>query len=178
MELGIPAVTLLASGFSEEGPEGAAREARLRQMVKGSNTRLLGPSSLGVVNLHHRMVLTANAAFAEPDLPRGRVFVASQSGSMIGALASRGKARGLGFAGLVSVGGEADLSVGEICAATLDDPEIGAYLLFLETIRDREAMRRFAIGAAARGKPVAAYKLGRSKAARDLAASHTGALGG
>ena len=35
---------------------------------------------------------------------------------MIGALMSRGKARGIGFAGLVSVGNEVDLSVGEICA--------------------------------------------------------------
>ena len=55
-------------------------------------------------------MLTANAAFAEPDLPVGRIFVASHSGSMIGALVSRGKARGVGFAGLVSVGNEVDLS--------------------------------------------------------------------
>src|ERR1700761_8800183 len=101
VRLGIPAATVLASGFSESGTEGAEKEARLRSLVCGSATRLLGPSSLGLVNLAHGTVLTANAAFAEPDLPRGGLFVASQSGSMIGALASRGKARGIGFAGLV-----------------------------------------------------------------------------
>ena len=37
---------------------------------------------------------------------------------------------------------------------------------------------RFALEAAARGKPVLAYKLGRSAAARELAVSHTGALAG
>ena len=39
-------------------------------------------------------------------------------------------------------------------------------------------MREFALGAAARGRPVVAYKLGRSSAARELAVTHTGALAG
>ncbi len=178
VRLGIPAVTVLAGGFAEAGPEGAARQVQLAALVRGTGTRLLGPSSLGIANLHHRMVLTANAAFAEPDLPRGGLFVASQSGSMIGALASRGKARGIGFACLVSVGGEADLGVADVCAAALDDTDVTAFLLFLEAIRDGAALRAFAAGAAARGKPVLAYKLGRSAAAAELAQSHTGALAG
>ena len=97
---------------------------------------------------------------------------------MIGALLSRGKARGIGFAGLVSVGNEVDLSLGEICEATLDDPGIDGYMLFLETMRNADALRRFALAAAERGKPIVAYKLGRSAAARELAVSHTGALAG
>src|SRR5205085_5104409 len=108
----------------------------------------------------------------------GRIFAASHSGTMIGALLSRGKARGIGFAGLVSVGNEADMSLGEICALTLDDPGIDGYMLFLETMRHADALRRFARAAADRGRPVIAYKLGRSAAARELAISHTGALAG
>ena len=131
-----------------------------------------------MVNLREGVMLTANAAFAEPDIPVGRIFVASHSGTMIGALMSRGKAKGIGFAGLVSIGNEVDLSIGEICAATLDDPDIDGYLLFLESIRNSAALREFALGAAARGKPVVAYKLGRSSAARELAVTHTGALAG
>lgn len=176
--LRVPVVTVLAGGFSEAGPEGAAREAALRATLEGSGTRLLGPNSIGLANLNRRMVLTANAAFAEPELPRGGLFVASQSGSMIGALLSRGKARGIGFAGLVSVGAEVDLDVGSICAATLDAPEVTAYLLFLETLRGADALRAFAAAAAERGKPVIAYKLGRSPEAAELAVSHTGALAG
>jgi len=176
--LGVQVATVLASGFAESGPLGAAREAALGELVRGTGMRLLGPSSLGIVNTANGMLLTANAAFAEPDLPVGRVFVASHSGSMIGALVSRGKARGVGFAGLVSVGGEADLSLGEICAATLDDPGIEGYLLFLESLRHGAALRAFAIEAARRGKPVIAYKLGRSQAAAEMAATHTGALAG
>lgn len=176
--LGVLVVTILASGFSESGPEGAAREEQLRQVARRTGVRILGPSSIGVVNPRNGLVLTANAAFAEPELPKGRVFVASHSGSMIGALVSRGVARGVGFAGLVSVGGEVDLSLGEICSATLDDAGIDGYLLFLESLHHGDALRRFAIEAARRGKPVVAYKLGRSEAAAEMAATHTGGLAG
>jgi acyl-CoA synthetase (NDP forming) len=176
--LGVPVVTALANGFSEIGAAGTAREARIRQLIGTSGTRLVGPSSLGVVDLRHKAFLTANAAFDEPDLPVGRIFAASHSGGMIGTFLSRGKARGIHFAGFVSVGNEVDLSIGEICAATLDDAGIDGYVLFLETMRKAQALRSFALEAAKRGKPVLAYKLGRSSAARELAVSHTGALAG
>jgi acyl-CoA synthetase (NDP forming) len=177
-KLGVPVVTALANGFSETGAEGTAREARIRKIIQETGTRLVGPSSLGVVDLRHKAFMTANAAFDEPDLPVGRIFAASHSGGMIGTFLSRGKARGVHFAGLVSVGNEVDLSIGEICAATLDDPDIDGYVLFLETMRKAETLRAFALEAAKRGKPVLAYKLGRSAAARELAVSHTGALAG
>jgi acetate---CoA ligase (ADP-forming) len=177
-KLGVPIVTALANGFAEVGAEGHAREARLREIVAKSKTRLVGPSSLGVVDLRNKTFLTANAAFDEKDLPVGRIFAASHSGGMIGTFLSRGKARGIGFAALVSVGNEVDLSIGEICAATLDDASIDGYVLFLETMRKAPALRAFALQAARRGKPVLAYKLGRSDAARELAVSHTGALAG
>jgi acyl-CoA synthetase (NDP forming) len=176
--LGVKVATVLADGFAEAGPAGLAREARLRDVVAKTGLRLVGPSSLGVVNLREGVMLTANAALDEKDLPVGRIFAGSHSGTMIGALLTRGKARGIGFAGAVSVGNEVDLSLGDVCTATLDDPDIDGYILFLETLRHADRLRAFALAAAARGKPVLAYKLGRSAAARDLAATHTGALAG
>ena len=176
--LGVKVVSVLADGFAEAGAAGVARETRLRDVCARSGLRIVGPSSLGVVDLRSKAMLTANAAFDEKDLPVGRIFAASHSGSLIGSLLTRGKARGIGFAGFVSVGNEVDLSLGEICEATLDDPDIDGYMLFLETMRHAASLRRFALAAAVRGKPVLAYKLGRSAAARELAVSHTGALAG
>jgi acetate---CoA ligase (ADP-forming) len=176
--LGVKIATVLADGFAETGAAGMAREARLRAVCATTGIRIVGPSSLGVVDLRTKSMMTANAAFDEKDLPVGRIFAASHSGSLIGALLTRGKARGVGFAGLVSVGNEVDLSLGDICAATLDDPGIDSYMLFLETMRHADALQRFALAAAERGKPILAYKLGRSAAARELAISHTGALAG
>jgi acyl-CoA synthetase (NDP forming) len=176
--LGVKVATVLADGFTEAGPAGLARVAQLRDVMARTGLRIVGPSSLGVVNLSAQVMLTANAAFDEHPLPAGRIFAASHSGGMIGALLSRGLARGIGFAGLVSVGNEVDLSLGEICAATLDDPAIEGYMLFLESLRHADALRAFALTAAQCNKPILAYKLGRSSAARELAVSHTGALAG
>jgi acyl-CoA synthetase (NDP forming) len=175
---GVPLVTVLADGFATAGGIGAARSAQLKQVSEETGVRVIGPSSLGVIDFRSRLMLTANASFGEPDWPIGRVFAASHSGSIIGALAARGKTRGIGFAALVSAGLEVDLGIGEICAATLDDPGIDGYLLFLETLRQADALRSFAQAAAARGRPVVAYKLGRSAEARELAVTHSGALAG
>jgi acetate---CoA ligase (ADP-forming) len=176
--VGVPVATVLANGFSEVGPEGEKREAKLRDICARTGIRIVGPSSLGVVDMRTGSFLTANAAFDEKGLPPGRIFAASHSGGMIGTFLSRGKARGIHFAAMVSVGNEVDLSLGEICQATLEDPGIDGYVLFLETMRKAKTLRTFALEAAARGKPVLAYKLGRSAAARELSVSHTGALAG
>ena len=176
--LGVPVATVLATGFAEAGQTGQANTDRLQALIARGKLRVLGPSSIGLANLNTGLTLTANAAFAEPDLPAGGLFVASHSGSLIGALMSRGKRKGLGFAGLVSVGGEADLAIGDVCLAALDDPDVSGFLLFLEHMRHADRLRHFAQEAAKRGKPVAAFKLGRSDAAAELAQSHTGSLAG
>ena len=124
------------------------------------------------------MALTANAAFAVEKLRTGTWALVSQSGSLIGALLSRADARGIGFSRLISVGNEVDLAVGEIADLLVDDPKTKAILLFMETLRDGERLARAARRAHAAGKPVIAYKLGRSDIGQELATSHTGAIAG
>ena len=176
--LGVKVATILSSGFAEAGPDGEQLQRRLVDAARAGSVRLLGPSSLGLVNLRRSLRLTGNAVFADTTFPVGGTFVASQSGSLIGALVSRGAVTGMGFSAVVSVGGEADLSIGEICSLSLDDETVTGYALFLETIRHSDTLSGFAREAAARGKPVVAYKIGRSRVAAQLATSHTGALAG
>ncbi|MDF3311465.1 acetate--CoA ligase family protein [Rhodococcus sp. T2V] len=176
--LGVSVATVLSSGFAEDGAAGRERQERLRAAAAAGGVRVIGPSSLGVVNPGAGVLLTGNAAFGEPDTPCGGVFVASQSGSVIGALVSRARGRGVGFAGLVSTGGEADLSLGAICETVLDDPHVTSYALFLESLRHSADLASFARAADQAGKPVAVYKLGRSDEAAALAVSHTGAMAG
>ncbi|MSO54728.1 MAG: CoA-binding protein [Rhodospirillales bacterium] len=173
----IPVATVLADGFAEAGAEGERRQQRLLDAARG-RTRIVGPNSLGVVDVATGMALTANAAFAIDHLRRGRVAVISQSGSVLGALLSRGESHHLGFSKLISVGNEADLGVGELGLALVEDKATDAILLFLETLRRADDIRRFAHAAFAAGKPVIAYKLGRSEAGRQVSASHTGAMVG
>ncbi|MCC7276555.1 MAG: acetate--CoA ligase family protein [Alphaproteobacteria bacterium] len=173
---GVRVATILAGGFAEEGAEGRAAQEAMAAVARAAGVRLVGPNSLGLADTHSGFLLTANAAFEAPAILRGRLAILSQSGTVIGTLLSRGQARGIGFAKMISVGNEADLGVAEIGLALADDPDIDAFLLFLETIRDAAAMAAFAAAAARQGKPVVAYKLGRSLAAQEVAVSHTGAL--
>ena len=48
----------------------------------------------------------------------------------------------------------------------------------METLRDADQLAHAARRAYAAGKPIIAYKLGRSEVGQDLAASHTGAMAG
>ncbi|MCB4821081.1 acetate--CoA ligase family protein [Roseicella aerolata] len=175
---GIAAACVLADGFAESGPEGAALQARLVATARRAGLRLLGPNSMGVVNLNDRIACSVNAALEAETLPAGRIALVSQSGSMMGAIMSRGAARGIGFSHLVGTGNEADLSAAEIAGLLVDDPQVDAILLFLEAIRQPRHYADLARRAHAAGKPVIAYKLGRSPYGAELATSHTGALAG
>ncbi len=175
---GIPVASIYSDGFADAGPEGAARQARLVARARSLGVRLLGPNSMGVVNLPGRLALTVNAVLEMDAPPAGTTSVVSQSGTMLGAVLSRGAARGLGYSKLISVGNEADLGVGELVELLAADPETRAILLFLETVRDAPRLAAGARAAHAAGKPVVAYKLGRSKLGEAMARSHTGALAG
>src|ERR1700681_2848434 len=67
--LGVKVATVLADGFGEAGAEGLARAGQMREVTARTGLRIVGPSSLGVVNLHAKTMLTANAAFEEHPLP-------------------------------------------------------------------------------------------------------------
>jgi len=175
---GVPVMSVYSDGFADKGREGAARQARLAARARELGVRLLGPNSMGVVNLPGHVALTVNGVLEMEAPPAGGVSLVSQSGTMLGTVLSRGAARGLGFAKLVSVGNEADLGVGELVEMLVEDDDTRVILLFLETIRDSQTLSAAARKAHAAGKPVVAYKLGRSALGEALARSHTGALAG
>lgn len=169
---------VLADGFAEAGEDGAARQARCVAAARAAGMRLLGPNSMGVINIPARIAASVNAALEAETLPEGRVALVSQSGSMLGAILSRGAARGMGFSHLIATGNEADLTAGEIAAMLVEEPGVDAVMLFLEAIRAPQHFAHAAWKARAAGKPLIAYKLGRSPYGAELATSHTGALAG
>ncbi len=175
---GVPVATIFSDGFADAGDEGTARQARLVARARTLGVRVLGPNSMGLVDVPGRVALTVNAVLEMDVLPAGTTSFVSQSGTMLGTVLSRGAARGLGFAKLVSVGNESDLGIAELVELLAEDPGTRVILLFLETIRDGARLAAAARRAHAAGKPVVAYKLGRSRLGAALARSHTGALAG
>ncbi len=173
---GCAAAIVLASGYTETGEEGARRQ---RQLIEAAGSmRLLGPNTIGLVNLTDNIVLSATGALEMDHFPVGAIGVVSQSGGILGALLSRAAARGIGLSKLVSTSNEVDLELADFIDHLVDDEATKVIALYVETVRNPEKFRAAALRAAQAGKPIVAFKIGRSEAGALAAVSHTGALAG
>ncbi len=173
---GCAAAIVLASGYTETGEVGARRQQQLLEAA--GSMRILGPNTIGLVNLTDRIVLSASGALEMDHFPAGPVGVVSQSGGILGALLSRAAARGIGMSKLISTSNEVDLELADFIDALVDDEATRVIALYVEAIRNPERFRAAALRAAKAGKPIVAFKIGRSEAGARAAVSHTGAMAG
>ncbi|WP_280151848.1 acetate--CoA ligase family protein [Piscinibacter sp. XHJ-5] len=173
---GTAAAIVLASGYTETGEVGAQRQ---KQLIEAAGAmRILGPNTIGLVNLTNNIVLSATGALEMEHFPVGGIGVVSQSGGILGALLSRAAARGIGLSKLISTSNEVDLELADFIDHLADDPQTQVIALYIETVRNPARFRAAALKAARHGKPVVAFKIGRSEAGAKAAVSHTGALAG
>lgn len=174
--IGTGAAIVLASGYSETGEDGARRQRELREAA--GSMRILGPNTIGLVNLTDHIILSASGALEVDQLHSGAIGLVSQSGGILGALLSRAAARGIGFSKLISTSNEVDLDLADFVDALADDPATRVIALYVESIRNPKTFIAAARKAARAGKPIVAFKIGRSESGAQAAASHTGALAG
>ncbi|HTP84757.1 MAG TPA: acetate--CoA ligase family protein [Alphaproteobacteria bacterium] len=175
-DAGAAAAIVLASGFAEAGADGHARQVALR--AAAGSMRLLGPNTIGLVNLTDRITLSASGALEIPEFQAGNIAVISQSGGILGSLLSRAAGRGIGLSKLIATGNEADIEAADCIEALIEDPATSVIALYLEGLRNPGRFRDVAARAAAAGKPLVVFKVGRSESGARSAISHTGALAG
>ncbi len=108
---GAGAAIVLASGYTETGERGAQRQAEL--LHAAGKMRLLGPNTIGLVNLTEHIVLSATGALEMDSFPVGSIGLISQSGGILGSLLSRAADRGIGLSKLISTRNEADLELAD-----------------------------------------------------------------
>jgi len=173
---GTPAAIVLASGYTEVGEEGARRQQQL--MEAAGPMRILGPNTIGLVNLTDNITLSASGALEMEGFQAGNIGVVSQSGGILGALLSRAAARGIGLSKLISTSNEVDLDLADFVDHLADDEATCVIALYMEGLRHPAKFRAAALKAARLGKPVVVFKVGRSEAGATAAVSHTGALAG
>lgn len=173
---GCAAAIVLASGYTETGEEGALRQKQLIEAA--GKMRILGPNTIGLVNLTDNIMLSATGALEMDHFPVGGIGVVSQSGGIMGSLLSRAAARGIGLSKLISTSNEVDLELADFINHLADDPATKVIALYIETVRNPEKFRAACLKAAKAGKPVVAFKIGRSEAGARAAVSHTGAMAG
>jgi acetate---CoA ligase (ADP-forming) len=138
-QAGTAAAIVLASGFAEAGVDGQRRQQELKDAA--GSMRLLGPNTIGLVNVTDRVMLSASGAMELDDFPIGPIALVSQSGGILGSLLSRAVARGIGFSKLVATGNEADIDASDCIEYLVDDPATSVIALYLEGLRTPDRFR-------------------------------------
>jgi acetate---CoA ligase (ADP-forming) len=182
---GIPAATILSSGFAEEpGETGAALQDVVRTIAKRYDMTVSGPNGEGFANTAAALcptfspVMEAGAIPLLPANARGQVAVISQSGGMGFAFFDLGRPKNLSFRYIVTTGNEACLETFDLVDYMLDEGKTDAFLLLLEDIKTPETFERVTAKALRAGKPLIVCKLGQSQAGIRAVASHTAARAG
>ena len=150
-----------------------AREERLLEIVRGGGLRLVGPSSLGVLNTAAEVSL--NATFTGARVRAGALAIGSPSGAVGIGLLGHAAARQLGVSMFASLGNRADVSTNDLLECWEQDERTAAVILYVESFGNPEHFTRIA-RRVSRKKPILALK-GRRRAERVLseARSHTAA---
>jgi acetyl coenzyme A synthetase (ADP forming)-like protein len=165
-------LVIISAGFAEVGGEGVAVERDLVRLAHRHGMRVVGPNSVGVINLAPGVAMNATFAATAP-LP-GRVALCSQSGGIGVAALERSARLGLGVSSFVSVGNKADVSSNDLLQYWEDDVATDVILLYLESFGNPGKFHRIARRVAGR-KPIVAVKGGRSQSGTRGASSHTAA---
>jgi acyl-CoA synthetase (NDP forming) len=177
---GIRNLLILPGGFAEAGPQGVARNEALLGLAAERGLTVAGPNCAGIIHLDPKWRFAATFLRDLPPGPgesaeaNGLAFI-SQSGALAEEVIDKANARNLPLTSVVSVGNAVHLGVEDYLAWLGERPEIGAALLYVESIEDHERFRRMARQVVA-AKPVIALFGGRTGVGAQAAAAHTGAV--
>jgi acetyltransferase len=170
---GAKSALIISAGFKEIGPEGAELERQILAQARDAHMRIVGPNCLGIMNTR----IGLNATFADAIANPGNVAFISQSGALCTAVLDWSFREKVGFSYFISVGSMLDVGWGDLIDYLGDDPDTDSIVMYMETIGDARSF----ISAArevALNKPIIVIKAGRTAAAAQAAASHTGSLAG
>ena len=172
-EKGVAGAVVVAAGFGEAGPGGAALEKEMVAAARQAGVRVVGPNTNGLINFRTGLNLVGMGG-----VPVGDFALLTQSGNMALHLITDAVHRTKeGFCHYVGLGNEAEIKFHEYLDYLAHDPAAKAVVMYAEGFsRGREFLQ--AAYEASFIKPVVILKSGRSEIGRRSAGSHTGALAG
>ena len=175
---GIPFAVVLTAGFRETGPEGRKLEEQLKQAVKESGVRIVGPNCQGMLSIQSRVWAAFGSVADETEFRPGSVSCAFQSGGFGYAVVNLAEAQGIGFRVCVSSGNETDIDMPELLSAFLDDAGTSVVFAYMEGTPDARRLLDVGRKSLEMGKPVMIWKAGTTDAGVKAAASHTANMTG
>jgi acetate---CoA ligase (ADP-forming) len=170
------AAVIFSAGFAENGEAGLAEQREIVRIANEAGMVIEGPNCLGFINYVDGVALT----FVETPAPKSRegIGIVSQSGAMAAVLAVNFVGRELGLSYSISTGNEAASGVEDYVEHLLDDSSTSVIAMVVEQFRQPKRFLGLARRAEQAGKPIILLHPGRSEAARESAATHTGAMAG
>lgn len=174
----VGAAIIFSAGFAEGGDEGLAAQAEVARIARDQDMVVLGPNCLGLVNYAAGIPLTFIEAPVLDGAGKPQVAIVSQSGAMAVVLGTTLMAKDLALTLSVSTGNEAASGVEDYVEHLLDDPATQAIAMIVEQFRQPARFLRLVERARDVGKPIVLLHPGTSSAARESAATHTGAMAG
>ena len=136
----------MSSGFTGPDGLGVAAQQELLRTARAHSVRVVGPDSQGVLSQGPEMRLNATFARALPG--PGGLAIASQSGGVGLTLLDLARDLGVGVHSFVSLGTKLDVSSNDLLAAWMDDDQVAAAALHLESfgnaLKFARTARRFA----------------------------------
>ncbi|MBD2112362.1 MULTISPECIES: bifunctional acetate--CoA ligase family protein/GNAT family N-acetyltransferase [Cyanophyceae] len=172
VDAGVRGAIILSAGFKEIGAEGVELERQIKAIAAG-RMRLIGPNCLGIQN----PLTGLNATFASHLARQGNVGFISQSGALCTSILDWSLRENVGFSAFISLGSMLDVGWGDLIDYLGDDPHTHSIVIYMESIGDARSFLS-AAREVALSKPIIVIKAGRTQAAAQAAASHTGALTG
>ena len=174
----VGAAIIFSAGFAEAGEAGMSQQREIGEIAERAGMVVIGPNCLGLMNYVDQIALT----FIEMPTPKleGRrgIGIVSQSGAMAGVLASNIIDRDLGISYSISTGNEAASGVQHYLDFLIEDENTSVIAMIVEQFRDPQQFLKLAEKARVAGKPIVLLHPGRSDAAAQSAATHTGAMAG
>src|SRR4051794_10304975 len=174
---GAGSVVIFSAGFAELGPQGLAVQNEIAAVARAADMAIEGPNCLGLVNYVDGIPLTFAAT--DPHPPAGpAIAVVSQSGAMAAVVRAALHSHGLGVSLSVSTGNEATHGIEDFFEYLLASRQTRVITMVVEHIRQPQRFLELARQARARAVVLLMLHPGRSRAARQSALTHTGALAG
>ena len=153
---GVKAALVLMGGLSSQlSRSGRPLKESALAAARPFGMRLLGPNSLGVQSPGHGM----NASYAHLQVLKGKVGFVGQSGMLGSAILDWACGREIGFSHFLTLGDTMDVDLADVIDYLAGDRETKAVLLHVEHV-SRPTQFISAVRAAARTKPVLAFKSG------------------
>ncbi|HZK17794.1 MAG TPA: acetate--CoA ligase family protein [Clostridia bacterium] len=169
VDIGIESLIIITQGFADADEIGFRLQEEIKEIIRGTKTRIIGPNTLGMANLFD----SYHTSFVKMFPVKKDIGVICQSGIFLAASSDTSTGLGIG----IDIGNASDIHFSESLAYLYSDDRVRVINMHMEGIRGGTEFLKVA-SEVTKKKPVLCLKTGQSEIGAKAAASHSGSLAG